>query len=599
MSAKTCQLCGKPMSRLWVGADPDFCSKEHRNQFRLRRGMDRLVEVNKVANLMRRRESPKQITFASLLCQSALAPRGFNEPVRTAIHTTPFNRQPSYAAFAQPRIEAHADDCIVPTIRHYSGQRVIRRPGSAKIRIRNQNSRPVLPGVSWSMRAKVRQAPPCGLHRGAPADPQRHEFRLLRPRGIRTYAGKGPAGLQRIPFPGREGLRQPVRRPGARSIAAAGKALRVSAARAFTTPSARLGNVQPRPQVRAGLVFPAGARQIVPAVLDCMIAASRILKAGTTAIALRLPSAPELSSNAEFRALRAMPPAMGSAMPGRSPSARSTVVEWRPSSARWRMGEIKPAAAGFNRRNGIRLRHLTVAPNGVASAPQIAFRPFIPQEPTGCPVVPFQAVIAGGASAPTAPAITGTLADLPDAPEIKAAPKPTLVSVRYEEHFDGGWDNWVGGVQDWLVDVAGVRTGSMALFMPTLDLSDYDLEFLGRIDARSINWVVRATGLDRHVRCTLTLREDNQLEFSRITVLDGTAQEAEVSSMRIPGKKRSAVTIRTSVSGSSIAVSVDGNEIDTWTEERLPSGGVGFVGAPDDRARLYWVKVSSQTSGKE
>jgi len=69
--------------------------------------------------------------------------------------------------------------------------------------------------------------------------------------------------------------------------------------------------------------------------------------------------------------------------------------------------------------------------------------------------------------------------------------------------------------------------------------------------------------------------------------------------MRIPGKKRSAVTIRTSVSGSSIADSVDGNEIDTWTEERLPSGGVGFVGAPDDRARLYWVKVSSQTSGKE
>src|SRR5437667_8673441 len=112
MSVKTCQLCGKPLSRLRVGADPEFCSKEHRNQFRLRRGMDRLVEVNKVANLMRRRESPKQITFSSLMCQSAIAPRGFYESERTAVHTMPFHRQTEYEAFAAPRITAHADECI-------------------------------------------------------------------------------------------------------------------------------------------------------------------------------------------------------------------------------------------------------------------------------------------------------------------------------------------------------------------------------------------------------------------------------------------------------------------------------------------------------
>jgi tetratricopeptide (TPR) repeat protein len=40
----------------------------------------------------------------------------------------------------------------------------------------------------------------------------------------------------------------------------------------------------------------------------------------------------------------------------------------------------------------------------------------------------------------------------------------------------------------------------------TLDLVDYELEFLGRIDAKTINWVVRAAGLDQRIRCTLTLR---------------------------------------------------------------------------------------------
>jgi len=59
-------LCGKPLSRIWVGAGEDFCSREHRNQYRLRRGMDRLQEANKVANLMRRRENPKPIPMIEL-----------------------------------------------------------------------------------------------------------------------------------------------------------------------------------------------------------------------------------------------------------------------------------------------------------------------------------------------------------------------------------------------------------------------------------------------------------------------------------------------------------------------------------------------------
>ncbi|HJZ97863.1 MAG TPA: hypothetical protein VKE70_15235, partial [Candidatus Solibacter sp.] len=160
------------------------------------------------------------------------------------------------------------------------------------------------------------------------------------------------------------------------------------------------------------------------------------------------------------------------------------------------------------------------------------------------------------------------------------------------------WDNWVGGVQDWLVDVAGVRTGSMALFMPTLDLTDYELEFLGRIDTKTINWVVRAAGLDQHIRCTLTLVENQQVEFSRTFVRGGNAEDTVVSSTRVPGKKRSTITIRTVVTGHDFAVTVDGNIVAEWAERRLPSGGVGFMGSAEDRARLYWVKVSSSAPAR-
>lgn len=79
MNAKNCTLCGRPLGRIRVGAGGDFCSREHRNQYRLRRGMDCLTEANKVSNLARRRENPKPL-FADAVPGSAhAAPRGFLE----------------------------------------------------------------------------------------------------------------------------------------------------------------------------------------------------------------------------------------------------------------------------------------------------------------------------------------------------------------------------------------------------------------------------------------------------------------------------------------------------------------------------------------
>ena len=72
------------------------------------------------------------------------------------------------------------------------------------------------------------------------------------------------------------------------------------------------------------------------------------------------------------------------------------------------------------------------------------------------------------------------------------ARRKTPAATTIEERFESGWTNWIGGTADWKVDAAGVRTGSLALFAPSLDLTDYDLEFLARIDQRSVAWVFRA-----------------------------------------------------------------------------------------------------------
>ncbi|MGA3095005.1 MAG: hypothetical protein ABSF25_01005 [Bryobacteraceae bacterium] len=79
MNAKNCMLCGRPLGRIRVGAGGDFCSREHRNQYRLRRGMDCLTEANKVSTLARRRENPKALFAAAAPGNAKAAPRGFLE----------------------------------------------------------------------------------------------------------------------------------------------------------------------------------------------------------------------------------------------------------------------------------------------------------------------------------------------------------------------------------------------------------------------------------------------------------------------------------------------------------------------------------------
>ena len=81
MSARVCELCGKPLSRIRVGTEGNFCSREHRNQFRLRQGMDRLMEANNVANLMRRRELPKIIVSKPIESSTSMEWRSYSQGI--------------------------------------------------------------------------------------------------------------------------------------------------------------------------------------------------------------------------------------------------------------------------------------------------------------------------------------------------------------------------------------------------------------------------------------------------------------------------------------------------------------------------------------
>jgi hypothetical protein len=417
------------------------------------------------------------------------------------------------------------------------------------------------------------------------------DFGMLRRREIRVHLGHG-AIVRKALEPRRAlALQHLPRLRKIHSAANEGNALRVSIGIGFRVPAVNWRAFSSQPPSHAALVWPRTPRRVSPERHDSD-AACRNLEIGITKWRMRLPEVANGSRPARFIFPGTLAPRNSRPAQGARSSKRTTDVSWRPSEPRSRGMAVLPPSAGFAARNGAHLFTINLTPSVARPVQHVSFTAFVPQEPVGCPKVTFEGTVAAAiAGSPVAAGAEDAQLELVASQSAAPATPPEV--VRIEEHFGSGWDNWVGGMKDWLVDVAGVRTGSLALFVPTLELIDYDLDFLARIDTHSLTWVVRAAGFDEFLRCTLTAVGGGELEFSRCAVISGVEQAPVIAAQRLPGKPRSAMTVSTRVSGDSFTISVDGKNIDAWDDDRFPMGGIGFTGAPDDRARLYWVRLSS------
>jgi len=545
MNGRTCLLCGKPLSRLWVGAGEDFCSREHRNQYRLRRGMDRLLEANKVANLMRRRENPKPISRARLMSESSIQRRGFLEP-RWA--------PPGAATLAAAPSRWRLKPCLDAAFERSFATLPARLAEDARLVQRAADRVPMAPRASALSMPVSRTQQPVGLARAAVApsfgaaqagDPRQRPTRIAAGATLRLHLDPS----HHLPPPPAEPFQnscgsRPLDLSGTR-----GYAMRVSAGVGFRIPDPR----------RRGLRTEAFQPRLADAVRQPSL--SRRSRLGQPIS--RLAGAP------------ALPPGTPSfpTRPGEMPAVH---MAWP--------GVIMPAAAGPHEGTELLVRShgeiwtqwsettLQPIPHGGKDAARPRHRVL---RPAGRPAMPrATAVPIGGAA---------------DGVDTRPAAPPENRTL--EERFDAGWQNWMGGFANWTVDAAGARTGSLALYRPSLEWRDYELEFFTRIENHSVNWVFRASNLNDYYMATLTALPGKGYAFTHRQVIRGKAGVASTEPVSILPNPKSAYLIRMKVAADRFSVAVDGQWIATWSDHRLSTGGIGFLGAPDDRARIYWVRV--------
>jgi hypothetical protein len=151
---------------------------------------------------------------------------------------------------------------------------------------------------------------------------------------------------------------------------------------------------------------------------------------------------------------------------------------------------------------------------------------------------------------------------------------------------------------EWSFDATGfVRPGPLALYRPSMNLTDYQVQFLGMIDKKAMSWVVRAADFDNYYVVKLEVLKPGPLPtigVTRYAVVNGQASARADVVAPIDARNDMLYRVRLDVRGDDFSLAVQGQMIDAWSEPRLPRGGIGFFSARGEESRLRWVQVTHQ-----
>ena len=174
-------------------------------------------------------------------------------------------------------------------------------------------------------------------------------------------------------------------------------------------------------------------------------------------------------------------------------------------------------------------------------------------------------------------------------------------AVSLSEDFRSGLEDWQarGDMSSgWSFDGNGfVKPGTLALYKPSMALTDYDMDFLGMVDKKALSWVVRAKDFDNYYVVKLVMLKGGplpELGITRYAVIDGKAETRVDTKVAIDTRPDMLYRISMNVHDETFLLSLQGSVIDNWTDSRLKRGGVGFFAPKGEESRLRWLQLTHQ-----
>ena len=160
-------------------------------------------------------------------------------------------------------------------------------------------------------------------------------------------------------------------------------------------------------------------------------------------------------------------------------------------------------------------------------------------------------------------------------------PKATI------EMGEAGW------LTEWVTDPTGSSHGrQISLYRPSLPMSDYRLEFRGRIERKSLGWAFRKTdSKNYYVGKLQASTPGGPVSLVRYGVVRGV--EDPHIQIALPNVSSAGpLKVRLDAKRSRFTVYVQNQVVADWEDHRLQKGGVGFLSEREERGQVESVQIS-------
>jgi hypothetical protein len=154
---------------------------------------------------------------------------------------------------------------------------------------------------------------------------------------------------------------------------------------------------------------------------------------------------------------------------------------------------------------------------------------------------------------------------------------------------------------DWKIPSAPtfVAPGSLRIWNRSVALQNYQMEFQGQIEKRSLSWAFRATNPANYYAAKIVITKPGPLPNAGLihyAMLNGHEFDRVQLPLPLTLARGENYRVRVSVQDDHFVTYLNGQAISSWTDARLKRGGVGFFADGDDEQRVSWVNLSERDS---
>jgi len=173
----------------------------------------------------------------------------------------------------------------------------------------------------------------------------------------------------------------------------------------------------------------------------------------------------------------------------------------------------------------------------------------------------------------------------------------------FSEDFRTGLADWTEpletkgtGSREWSWTATYARPSGLRLWRPTLEMTNYQLEFQGQIEEGAMSWAFRASDIENYYATKVILGSvgaNRRAEIARYSMVDG--ERAGRVTLPLPFRIETGVPyqVLVRVKADRFSTTINGQVVDTWQDDRHTYGGIGFFSDPGERSLINWVRIAN------